>query len=173
MALAQSQHIIKIEYWPAEDWNFAAQEEFSVLGTNAQSAVPALIEIVNQNISRHSQISAVEALGNIGPSAKEAVPALLGWTTNGDWLVRFSAIESLGKVGAEPDRVVPVLLNAFLHDPDVKIVAATALGEFGANAKPAVPALLEYFSAPDAATNRIANALKAIDPEAAAKAGVK
>jgi hypothetical protein len=101
MNLAQRQHIIKIGYTPAKDWNLAAQTGFFVLGAEAQSAVPALIEIVNQDISFESQYSAVFALGYIGPSAKEAVPMLLQWTTNADPFVHGCVLNALLKIDPE------------------------------------------------------------------------
>ena len=107
MALAQRQHIINIEYTSAEKWNWAAPFAFGVLGARAQSAVPALIEIANRNISPASQCSAIMALGYIGPSAKEAVPSLLRWATNADAEVREISMVGLGEIGAEPDRVAP------------------------------------------------------------------
>jgi hypothetical protein len=72
--LARRQHIIKLEYTTAEGWNGAGKYGLVVLGTKAESAVPALIEIVNRNISPMSQASAITVLRNIGPQAKEAVP---------------------------------------------------------------------------------------------------
>jgi hypothetical protein len=53
--------------------------------------------------------------------------------------------------------------------------AVRALLEFGPNAKLAVPALVEFLNADDHSTDRllVTNALKAIDPEAATRAGVK
>jgi HEAT repeat protein len=101
MDLTQRQHIVKIEFTRAEDWNGAAVLGFSALGTNAQSAVPALIEIVDQNISRGSQYGAILALAFIGPAAREAVPSLLEWTTNADEGVRYYAIGVLRQIEAE------------------------------------------------------------------------
>jgi HEAT repeat protein len=176
MDLTRRQHSIKNEYPPAEDWNLGAQYGFSVLGAKAQSSVPALIEIANQNISSASQYCAIEALGYIGPPAKDAIPSLLGWATNADWQVRCHALLALGRIRTEPDRVLPVLINA-LHDPSYVVHpdAVRALLEFGPNAKLAVPALVEFLNADDHSTDRllVTNALKAIDPEAATRAGVK
>jgi HEAT repeat protein len=176
MELAKRQHIIKIEYTTAQEVNYRAACAFRVLGAEAQSAVPALIEIANRKISIASQYRAIESLGSIGPSAKQAVPSLLGWATNAEFEVRCHAITALGKIHAEPYRVCALLINA-LHDPSllVRDHAVVALERFGPNAKLAVPALVEFLNAHDDATFRslTANALKAIDPEAAAKAGVK
>jgi hypothetical protein len=65
---------------------------FFELGRSAQNAVPALIEIANQNISRDSQYYAVYSLGCIGPAAKEAVPSLLRWTTDTNDLLRNNSV---------------------------------------------------------------------------------
>jgi len=46
--------------------------EFEVLGTNARSAVPALIEIAQRNVSEDSLSSAIDALEFIGPALKGA-----------------------------------------------------------------------------------------------------
>jgi hypothetical protein len=173
---AERQPIVKIKHTPAEELNLRAKCAFAALGAKAQSAVPALIEIANQKISLESQTDAIHALGFIGPPAKEAVPSLLRWATNADQEVRFGAIYALGEIHAEPERVLPVLINA-LHDPasGVQHGAVWALQYFGPDAKVAVPALAELLNAPYDYESRFAatNALKAIDPEAAAKAGVK
>lgn len=173
MDLAQKQHIIKLQFTHAEDWNNAAVLGFSALGTNAQNAVTALIEIGNQDIAQITQLHAIFALGCLGPSAEEAVPSLLCWTTNADHGVRSVAIAVLGEIHAAPDRVVPVLISA-LHDQDfgVRVNALETLGQFGPDAKIAVPALVEVFNGPDAQVRGLANAaLQKIDPVAAAKAG--
>jgi HEAT repeat protein len=90
--------------------------------------------------------------------------------------VRCHEIIALGEIGTEPDRVVPVLLNALLDpQPVVRTCAVEALGLFGPNAKLAVPALVEFLNMRDSSTSDrwfATNVLKAIDPEAAAKAGV-
>ena len=175
MRLAERQHVIKVEYTPAEEWNLAAESGFVALGTNAQSAVPALTKIMDQNISPTSRYCAILALGVIGPPAKEAVPSLLRCATDTDTGVRELAIVALGRIHAESDRVVPVLTNA-LRDPSfaIRLGAAVALGEFGPHASIAVPTLVELLNASDGVVReRATNALEAIDPEAAAKAGLK
>jgi HEAT repeat protein len=52
--------------------------------------------------------------------------------------------------------------------------ACNAMGEFGTNAEPYVPTLISLLKDPEnQVRERAALALKQIDPEAAAKAGVK
>jgi HEAT repeat protein len=56
----------------------------------------------------------------------------------------------------------------------MRLSAMRGLGNFGPNAQQAIPALLQLLSDLDVAVRFTAtNALKKIDPEAAAKAGVK
>jgi HEAT repeat protein len=181
VGLAQRQHFVRIRYTPAEELNYQASCAFGVLRAKGQNAVPALMEIADKHISHDSRWYAIAALAFIDPPAKEVIPSLSGWATNADSRVRLYAVHALGEIRAERDRVVPVLTNA-LRDPDNQVVidAAAALGKFGPNAKLAVPALVEFLNAPsvnrpyDAYSRLFAtNALKAIDPEAAAKMGVR
>jgi hypothetical protein len=176
MELAKRQHFIGIKYTPAEELNYRACSGFGVLGAKAQGAVPALIEIANRNLSRASRWYAIQALVLVGPPAQEAIPLLSGWATNADRSVRTYAINALGRIRAEPERGLPVLISA-LNDPDLQIrtAALMALQGLGPNAKPALPVLVEFLSnAPSGIEwTCVSNALKAIDPEAAAKAGVK
>ena len=211
LALLKRQHIIRINYSPAADWNWVAEFGFYALGTNGQSAEPSLLEIANQNISPTSHGDAIFSLGSIGPLAKESVPSLFQWATNANGVVRLAAILSLDKILAGPDRVhlltnavhdsdagvrylsvealgqlgvegkfadpalvVPLLMNA-VHDSDagVRYYAIKALEKFGQDAELAVPALVLSLNDPDWEVRGYAtNALKAIDPEAAAKAGI-
>jgi HEAT repeat protein len=172
MGLVMRQHIIKIRYAPAEEWNRRARRGFEVLGARAKSAVPTLIDIADRNISRTSRLATIDALGFIGAPAEEAVPSLLGWATNADPELRCDAIFTLGKIRSQPDRVVPELTNA-LHDPTpmVRIYAFIALEHFGPDAKLAVPALVEFLKTDS--TTRSRSALNAIDPAAAAKPRLK
>jgi HEAT repeat protein len=243
MTLAKGQHFI--QFTPAEYWHRAAIIAFEVLSTNAQSAVPTLLQWTTTNVDvnvRSTAISAlgaihaqphlvvpvltnalqdpssdtreraVSALGQFGRDAEVAVPALLDflnapqnsnsmwfaitalkhvdpaaaagemlrWATNANFQLRLFAIVNLGDIHVEPDRAVPLLINS-LHDPIPHIPpnAVVALGRFGPEAKLAVPALVEFLNTYTGnspfqyvARSYATNALKAIDPEAAAKAGI-
>ena len=114
--LLQRQHVIQIRFTPASYWNHVAAAGFAVLSTNAQAAVPDLIEIANQNISYWSACEAIYSLGCIGPPAKPAVPHLLQWTTNADEAVRQTAIRTLGKIGPSAKAAVPFLLQCATND---------------------------------------------------------
>jgi HEAT repeat protein len=175
LRLARKQHFITIRYVSDVEQNLQALFAFKKLSASARVAVPAMAEILNQNISESSQRATATALGLIGPSAGQAVPALLKAMNNTNHLTRNAYIHVLGQIHAEPGLVVPAVMKS-LHDSDatVRSSAAETLGRFGADAKAAVPALIELLEGQDANLSwAAAKALKKIDPEAAAKAGVK
>jgi hypothetical protein len=117
MVLAGMQHLVRIEFTPDAQLNYSSLHGFEVLGDKAKGAVPALIEIVNRNISPESQYCAVTALGYIGPAAKESVPTLLRCATNANQELRGRAIGALGSVHADAQQVLPVLTRV-LSDRD-------------------------------------------------------
>ena len=76
---------------------------------------------------------------------------------------------------AQPEKIIP-LLESYLDDPQdgVPEGAVEGLGLFGSLSEAAVPKLLELLKLPDKDLHAaVTMALKQIDPEEAAKAGVK
>ena len=63
MELVQKQQLIKIHYIPAQRRNQAAYFAFLKLGARAEAAVPALMEIYEQNISPFSRQCAARSVG--------------------------------------------------------------------------------------------------------------
>jgi len=166
---------IGINPTPSETLNFRAVAAFRALGSDASNAVPELIEMYKQTPGS-GPWGPGAALGAIGPAAAEAIPSLLLNVGNTNAGAREIAIKALGDIHSQSPLVVPVLIAA-LHDPasEVQRQASLALGRYGEKAKAAVPALLEIL---EHDRNRVdkfnaISALKAIDPEAAAKGGVK
>ena len=85
---------------------------------------------------------AAEALGEMGPAAKDAVPALIKLCGDSDSDVRGHAAEALGEMGPAAKDAVPALIKLCGDsDSDVRGHAAVALGEMGPDAKDAIPAL--------------------------------
>jgi hypothetical protein len=114
--------------------------------------------------------AAAYELGEYGPAARTAVPALLQALNGGDGAVRESAAISLGSIHAEPETVIPALTRC-LDDDNVNVRAAAALGEFGAAARAAVPKLISMLHTGDGESQLAATgALQKIDPEAYARA---
>lgn len=90
--------------------------------------------------------AAAKALGQIGPSAKEAVPALTATfeDKNQDVHVRVTAADALAQIGPEAKEAVPALTAAFTdkdEDEDVRNSAGEVLRQLGPAAREAVPAL--------------------------------
>jgi serine/threonine protein kinase/HEAT repeat protein len=103
--------------------------------------VEKLLEALRDPASRWI---AVVALGQIGPTAQAAVPALVEALEDPELAVRWDAAKALGKMGPAAARAVPALA-AVLHEQDDPIVrqrAVVALGEIGPAARSAVPALI-------------------------------
>ena len=103
------------------------------------------------------------------------IQPLTGLLSDKDANVRAQASATLGSCSNYPSQVVPFLLKS-LNDTNQRVqeMAAFALGNFGDESKPAVPLLLKMLSDPDPLLHLYTtNALKAIDPQAAAKAGIK
>jgi HEAT repeat protein len=72
--------------------------------------------------------TAAEALGNIGPAAKDAVPALTNALHDVDHRVRGQAAAALGKMGTEAEDSMPALTEALKDkDADVRAKAEEAL----------------------------------------------
>ncbi len=117
---------------------------FQALGPEAASAVPELIKILEQNVSRSSESYTARTLAVIGPGAKAAVPLLMREATSTNLTDHSDALWALGQIHADPDKAVPILISA-LGNPSGQdqLFAAIALGKFESDAKSAVPALLE------------------------------
>lgn len=139
---------------------------------------PALVvpEIISALHDTNSVIrmQAASALEDYAAHARSAVPVLLELVQDENPHVRCNAVFALDKIHPEPDRLVPVLIK-LLQDPDAHVRgnALAALQQYGAEAKPAVPALLPLLNNSDLHTRMAAtNTLKAIDLEAAIRAGI-
>jgi len=108
------------------------------------STPPAVEKLLLAFRDPASRWMAVVALGQMGPTAKDAVPALVEALEDQELAVRWDAAKALGRMGAAAARAVPALA-AVLHEQDDAIVrqrAVVALGEIGPAARTAVPALI-------------------------------
>jgi HEAT repeat protein len=189
MLTAKDSPIGKVKFWiyhngyytfkerPVPAWarSIEASMGFRALGTDAKDAVPKLIELYERESFPYQETIAY-ALGGIGPPASNAVPMLLKNVTNGEApYVADNSFRALGQIHAQPEIVVPLMIK-FLKDPEpnVRSRAIWNLRSFGADAKSAAPALIESLNdSEEYVRTNAAKVLKVIDPEAAAKAGVK
>jgi len=84
-----------------------------------QLRIASLIEgLTNSNWDARD--AAASALGNIGPDAREAVPALVTALNDSKRDVRYEAAWALGNIGPDARDAVPALVTA-LNDPDAAI----------------------------------------------------
>lgn len=176
VALAQRQHWFKIQHISARAHRGAAQRGFEALGAEGKSAVPGLIEMYKQNrADPEMRICILCSLTFIGPEAKPSIPTLLQELGDTNDRVIVYIIMVLAKIHSEPQWVVPALISKLEHpSPDVRGWAAGTLGLFGSDARSAIPALSKSQDDSDSGVKHLAReALTKIDPEAAAKAGIK
>jgi HEAT repeat protein len=126
-----------------------------------------------RDVDEEAAVRAAEALANVGPEARGAVPsleeALEDWRAG----LRVKAAWALWEVSGQAETVLPVLLAALEHpDEEVGEDAAWTLGKMGPAAREAVPLLLDLLH-DEESFSWAGDALKKIDPEAAARAGVE
>jgi HEAT repeat protein len=112
-------------------------------------------------------------LGGLGPTAKAAVPSLIAVLQGPEVGMHETVIQALGNIHSNPEIVIPLLIP-YLTNDDMNDEVATALGKYGSQAKAAFPKIVPLLTAKDKDARKAAQfALKNIDPEAAAKVGVK
>ncbi len=178
-------HIVRLHFLPGfityPDWyrnrgeqmNVAALRGFNILGAGAESAVPALIRLYEQHNSSHLPEDASMALIAVGPEV--AIRLFVRDTSSSNPMVRWGGVMALRLINIRHEVVVPALTKLLTDsDGNVQFAAARGLQQFGTNAQQAVPKLVLSLNDPSPAIRSAAtNALKAIDPEAAAKAAIK
>jgi HEAT repeat protein len=145
------------------DVRVACAKAVWMIQRDADASVPVLIAALQEPVSWEAAL----VLARIGPSASNAVPALI------ERLKREKvprplretcvAALALGQIGpASVPALVPVLSNT---DPRVRTSAALALGYVGAHAASATPQLVRLLNDPDGDVRRAATlSLGTIDP---------
>jgi hypothetical protein len=184
--LAQKQDFFHIKWKTADFRHYEARQGLLALGPQAKSALPALVGLYSDTKHRSygpeeyfngkNELTAIaQIFASIGPAAADAVPQLVLDTTANNPDLRLNVVFALSQIHARPDLAVPALTKS-LRDPSdiVRSIAASGLEAFGTDAKSAVPELVKSLGDPSLSVREeAASALKQIDPEAAAKAGVK
>jgi HEAT repeat protein len=193
---ASVQNIVRLPFRPLQEHQSAVLKAFYFLGADAKSAIPALNKLLNSPRTSYTAITALFGIGN------EAVPALTEVCNHTNPSVRSYAALVLSVLRRGGDLVstapttarinsiqLPPFSFAFaeedilsvtdgLYDPQpgVRRASAEALVAHSFAPKPSVVTarLLELLMDSDKAVREAtAKALKIIDPDAAAKAGVK
>jgi HEAT repeat protein len=120
------------------------------------------------------------ALAEFGTNAISAMPALLKTLHHPDMLNALAAAQTIHRIDpkaslAAVDEVMPLLVRALESEDRVHwMFAIPLLAQYGDRAKVTVPLLVKIRAEGDPpVSERAADALKRIDPEAAAKARVQ
>ncbi len=134
------------------------EEAAQSLGRMGSAAVPVLMIVLHD---RHRQVrwAAIDALENIGPEAKEAVPVLIeaildrgaGNITSSD---ESRAAKALGNIGPAAKEAAPALIKALMDEPTatgrpsqrydrIRTIAFKALVQIGPEAVPAMAKALQ------------------------------
>ena len=88
--------------------------------------------------------TALHALGQLGPRAKAAVPAVLAGLHHRNWELRSAAALTLGQIGPGAKPAVGQLTAALADmEGDVRVSAIEALGRIGPDAQAATAGLVE------------------------------
>src|SRR5262249_48147534 len=120
---------------------------------------PALLEVMREDDAKDEKVvksgasmrvRAVIALASIGPDAKEAIPALLKITQNGDTLyTRGRAIEALATIAPDDPKVLRALLAA-AESKELRLPGLAALANVGRrHADKVIPALIKALDVSD------------------------
>jgi HEAT repeat protein len=127
------------------DTNFAIRmEAMSAIprfGTKSARAVPLLLKLLP---SKNDSFLAAGTLGEIGPQARAAVPALRAALPTATGYDKLEITKALWTIDGDRTLVIPRLIE-LLHDHfgPIRCDAARILGRIGPPAKAALPTLLE------------------------------
>lgn len=134
-----------------------------------------LVEQLKDTTNATQWYYAMMVVKECGTNALPAVPVFISALncTNGN--IQSLSLWALGWLHQKPEACIPALLPFLASKQDyLREGAINSLHRFGKDAKPAVPALLRCLTDETYAVRTLTtNALDDIDPEAAAKAGIK
>ena len=96
----------------------------------------------NLGIGLNQRQAAAMLLGEIGPTATNALPNLQNALRSGDmWLPAFAA-EAIWRIAADPEAILPSLIQSLNHaDMSRRLLTLRVLAQMGPAAKPALPAI--------------------------------
>jgi HEAT repeat protein len=163
------------------EYQILAKKGFELLGESAKPAVPSLAQLLNSEDGNVRE-TAASGLNSIGAAADGALQALTNHLSDVEADVPPLAAECLGKMHTHSREVVPTLVGALesrrldrsKYSWPLYHAAIQAIGNFGADAKVAASTIAFFLDDPNAEIRADAtNTLRRIDPEAAARAGIR
>ena len=90
----------------------AVAEALYVIARERKLAIATCVEVLKGD-GYFDRMSALDLVGEIGPDAKEAVPALIKVLKRAKHVqIRHTAAETLGKVGPNAKEAIPALIEA-------------------------------------------------------------
>jgi HEAT repeat protein len=151
----------------------AAAKVLGLIGPAAEAAIPGLEKALGDP-ETSTRIEAATALWRIAHTQVAVVALSAEARKIADSSSTFAAT-ALGEIGPQAESCVPALMEALGQESIFgKAIAAQALGRIGPKAKAAIPRLIEIHNdIHNIERKSFGQALEAIDPEAAHRAGVR
>jgi HEAT repeat protein len=142
-----------------------------VMKAAAKDAVDPVAKLLDDKDLR---VRAVMTLGEIGPPAKKMLPTLKKLLEDKDGDTQLAAALAVYQISGDVKESMKVL-EELLGTEKHYTLAINALGEMGPAAIGMLPTLVNLYREEEVAADRmaLANAIKKIDPKAAAKLGIK
>jgi len=188
--LENRQSFFEFPFGLAMEKRALAFEACRVLGSEAEGALPALVELADldpgavpvmaalgpgalhsliaalSHPNRSVRLNAAEALARYRTGELKVISALLKCLSRPESEMKFFAIKSLGTIRPDPGTALPVLMERlFDTSPSVRRIAADVIGKYGLAGQPAVPVLLNKLKDPHPNVRRSAAlSLYQIDP---------
>jgi len=138
-------------------------------------SISPYIDQLKDTSNRTNWIRAARIIGLCPNDADPAIPLLIAGLANTNRGIVWSALHNLGYIHKQPDVCIPAIIP-FLQSPDIILrkESVVTLHKFGTASKVASPEIILCLTDPEFAVRvKATNALRDIDPEAAAKAGIK
>lgn len=169
-----------------ERW--AALLALESMGADPAQAVPVFVEGLNERTTLQGRATGIPAicammLANMGPPARQALPDLQDALKDLEADVRVSAAAAIWHISKDRTTVLPVLDDALTilksdrtaGGDGAATTAISIVTDMGPAARTLYPKVLKYWKEETRGRVResLASALKAMDPGAAAEAGVK
>jgi len=127
------------------NWNNRMNAE--IKAGRGKACVPELIRVLNS--SDDNRENAALMLGDIGPDARDAVPALIQHVNDSDFMLSLRSIQGLAGLGPDAAPAIPALETA-LNSQTWNIVdsALWTLGAIGPKAREALPKIEPFLQLP-------------------------